>query len=353
MSSGPVWLPCCGRPGPAPGRRRAEPDQSYRDRFPELDAELLVALIYEEYCLREEAGEQPEAAEYEVRFPSLAGSFQEVMAIHDLVGGARVLWSRGVRTKVPRSRKPGERSPVAGCVEELGRGAFARVYLAEEQHLADRPVALKVTRTGSREPQTLARLPAHAYRSCLFLQTDPATGLHLLCMPYLGRTTLLQVLNRTEIQSVRSGADLLDLLDRMQPPESKNRSGGKPGRSSRAGPILRRSPGGRAHGRGPATRPRPRDLAPGCQALERAGDRRRPAHAARLQPGAGTSGCLCKRSCRGNEAVRLPTWLPNIWKQLRNVRPKRLTNVPTFTRWGWCSSIAWSGARGISPCLRG
>ena len=105
-------------------------------------------------------------------------------------------------------------------VEELGRGAFARVYLAEEQHLADRPVALKVTRTGSREPQTLARLqhthivPVYSYR------TEPATGLHLLCMPYLGRITLLQVLSRPEIQSVRSGADLLDLLDRLQPPES-------------------------------------------------------------------------------------------------------------------------------------
>ena len=90
-------------------------------------------------------------------------------------------------------------------VEELGRGAFARVYLAEEQHLADRPVALKVMRTGSREPQTLARLqhthivPVYSYR------TDPATGLHLLCMPYLGRITLLQVLDHPGIRSARSG----------------------------------------------------------------------------------------------------------------------------------------------------
>ena len=77
-------------------------------------------------------------------------------------------------------------------VEELGRGSFARVFRAEERHLADRPVAMKVTRTGSREPQTLARLqhthivPVYSYR------TDPATGLHLLCMPYLGRLTLAQ-----------------------------------------------------------------------------------------------------------------------------------------------------------------
>ena len=179
-----------------------------------------MALLYEEYCLREEAGEAPEAAEYEVRFPRLAGSFQEVMAIHDLVGRARAPWSRGARQGGARLPEAGQTIAGFRLVEELGRGAFARVYLAEEQHLADRPVALKVTRTGSREPQTLARLqhthivPVYSYR------TDPATGLHLLCMPYLGRITLLQILNQPEIQSVRSGADLLDLLDRLQPPES-------------------------------------------------------------------------------------------------------------------------------------
>ena len=79
-------------------------------------------------------------------------------------------------------------------VEELGRGAFARVFLARERPLADRLVALKVARNGSREPQTLARLqhthivPVYSYR------IDPATGLHLLCMPYLGRVTLADVL---------------------------------------------------------------------------------------------------------------------------------------------------------------
>ena len=79
-------------------------------------------------------------------------------------------------------------------VEELGRGAFARVFLARERQLADRLVALKVTRKGSREPQALARLqhthivPVHSHR------VDPATGLHLLCMPYFGRVTLAGVL---------------------------------------------------------------------------------------------------------------------------------------------------------------
>src|SRR3982750_2363422 len=41
-------------------------------------------------------------------------------------------------------------------VAELGRGAFARVYLAEQSDLADRPVALKVSRALGEEPQALA-----------------------------------------------------------------------------------------------------------------------------------------------------------------------------------------------------
>ena len=36
-------------------------------------------------------------------------------------------------------------------------------------------------------------------------------------MPYLGRITLLQILNHPEIRAARTGADLLNLLDRLQP----------------------------------------------------------------------------------------------------------------------------------------
>ncbi len=193
------------------------PVEWYCNRYPELDSESLVALLYEEYCLREEAGEGPEAEEYETRFPDLAVSFREVLEFHHLVGHARELIAHGPCPNDAPFPEAGQTIAGFRLVEELGRGAFARVYLAEERHLSDRPVALKVTRIGSREPQTLARLqhthivPVYSYR------TDPATDLHLLCMPYLGRITLLQVLNHPEIRAARTGADLLNVLDRLQP----------------------------------------------------------------------------------------------------------------------------------------
>ena len=80
------------------------------------------------------------------------------------------------------------------------------MFLAKERQLADRPVALKVARAGSREPQTLARLqhthivPVYSYR------IDPATGLHLLCMPYFGRVTLGRLLAEPKAKVAPTGA---------------------------------------------------------------------------------------------------------------------------------------------------
>jgi serine/threonine protein kinase len=77
-------------------------------------------------------------------------------------------------------------------VDELGRGSFSRVYLARQADLADRPVALKVAVEVSGEPQLLARLqhtnivPIHS--------AHRAGPLQVVCMPYLGPTTLADVL---------------------------------------------------------------------------------------------------------------------------------------------------------------
>src|SRR5271157_4154445 len=78
------------------GTADQRPIEWYRVHFAELDDESFVALLYEEYCLREEAGESPEAREYVARFPDLAGSLHDVLEIHELIGRARA----------PRSRSP-------------------------------------------------------------------------------------------------------------------------------------------------------------------------------------------------------------------------------------------------------
>src|SRR3954451_22744890 len=203
----------------------------YLERFKDLGEEASVALIYEEFCLREEDGDEPDPAEFLSRFAGLAEPLRRVLDIHRLIGSASKSSMGSPISSVCRSPAaagaasqvffPGAGQTIGGfyLVEELGRGAFARVFLANERQLADRPVALKVTRRGSREPQALARLqhthivPVHSHR------VDPATGLHLLCMPYLGRVTLARLLAqvRQEGDSL-TGAALVDAIDRLAEP---------------------------------------------------------------------------------------------------------------------------------------
>ena len=102
-------------------------------------------------------------------------------------------------------------------LRELGRGAFARVYLAEEIHLGRRPVAIKVSRAEGDEPRILARLqhanivPVHS------AYDDPETGWRVLCMPYFGGANLAQVLDSAGSPSPgrSAGLSLIDALDRI------------------------------------------------------------------------------------------------------------------------------------------
>jgi eukaryotic-like serine/threonine-protein kinase len=193
--------------------------ESYLGRFPELPPDLFVALAYEEYCARSDAGLAPDPDEYDARFPTLAAEIRDLIDIHKFVDSSQDLLFGEVREHddVPFPRA-GETISGFRLVEELGRGRIARVFLAEERHLADRPVALKVSRMGSREPQTLALLqhthivPVHSYH------VDVVTGFHLLCMPYFGRLTLADVLSAPRTRSAKTGTELLAALDELGTP---------------------------------------------------------------------------------------------------------------------------------------
>jgi serine/threonine protein kinase/Tfp pilus assembly protein PilF len=77
-------------------------------------------------------------------------------------------------------------------VEELGQGAFARVFLARQVSLAQRPVALKVTLRPTREAEKLARLQ-HTHIVPVYSVHD-AAPVQIICMPYLGRRTIADLI---------------------------------------------------------------------------------------------------------------------------------------------------------------
>ncbi len=123
-------------------------------------------------------------------------------------------------------------------VAELGRGAFGRVYLAEESRLGNRPVALKVTAIEGEEPRLLARLqhthivPIHSVRD------DPETGLRLMCMPYFGGANLAQVLDAAghRLGGSTTGRSLIEALDDVASPDPSDRD--RPSLPSRRRPDL-------------------------------------------------------------------------------------------------------------------
>jgi serine/threonine protein kinase/Flp pilus assembly protein TadD len=96
---------------------------------------------------------------------------------------------------------------------ELGKGAFGKVFLAQQGQLAGRHVALKIATGLFSESQTLAQLqhthivPIYSYHNGQPFQA--------VCMPYLGSTTLAHVLAdiRTNKSMPSSGKDLLSTLN--------------------------------------------------------------------------------------------------------------------------------------------
>ena len=112
--------------------------------------------------------------------------------------------------------RPGQTLDGFRIVSELGRGAFARVYMAEQIALANRPVALKVAHALGDEPQALARLQHTHIVPIHSIHDDPATGLRLLCMPYVGGANLEQILERSGVRvptRQAEGRSLVEALD--------------------------------------------------------------------------------------------------------------------------------------------
>jgi serine/threonine protein kinase/Tfp pilus assembly protein PilF len=102
----------------------------------------------------------------------------------------------------------------------LGRGAFARVFLAEQSDLAGRPVVLKVSAIEGSEPQTLAQLQHTNIVPIHSVHEDELAGLRAVCMPYFGGASLSSVLQQAWAQPsapVR-GIEFVRALEAIQSP---------------------------------------------------------------------------------------------------------------------------------------
>ena len=213
--------------------RGAEPDLA--DYLPAIDHSKYIAVLCElvrvDMEFRQSRGEVHRLAEYAARFPQL---LEDRTALAEIAREENRLRPSSNDAREPSASKRsldrstadrrafvesvlpfgkpdafwnGDRFPRPGAVlppgfrvlDELGRGSFSRVYLAEQVDLAGRLVAVKVSAKLLGEAQTLARLQ-HANIVPIYSAHRVGTY-QVVVMPYLGATTLADLL-----ALVRSGA---------------------------------------------------------------------------------------------------------------------------------------------------
>ncbi|MBL8829452.1 MAG: protein kinase, partial [Planctomycetaceae bacterium] len=211
----------------------------YQTRFPTLFVRRddLEAVAYEDYRQRQLAGEHPRAEDYHRRWnidisgwPSQDSDSRGASElVNHLAPTASSLVDSLANNAAVRSRvvdpavgpeppstqvmpRVGEKFLGFELLALLGRGAFAKVYLARQGELADRPVALKITRRSGSEPQTLARLQ-HTNIVPIYSVHRGGT-FQAVCMPYCGGVTLADAVRelRQRIRQPASGRALVETV---------------------------------------------------------------------------------------------------------------------------------------------
>ncbi|HEY2893510.1 MAG TPA: serine/threonine-protein kinase, partial [Pirellulales bacterium] len=193
------------------GRRWPKTIEEYVAEFPELsDDGLPCDIIYEEYHIRKQHGDQVGLSEYCRRFPSRADELQRLLQIDAPTQSTALLSAE----KMP-TFEAGQQVDDFELISALGKGAFATVFRARQRSM-QRTVALKISRDRSLEPQTLAQLE-HPHIVRVFDQRlMPESKLRLLYMQYVPGGTLQGVIEhgRTLPPNERTGRALLAGVDR-------------------------------------------------------------------------------------------------------------------------------------------
>lgn len=144
---------------------------------------IVIDLAYEEYCLREDRGETLDADRFCDRVPVFKSGVRSAILAHRLLADhphlpdlTGVAWP-----------KAGDTVEGMRVVQELGRGGFARAYLAFDE-TSNRPCVLKLSTGFVAEGKTLGPLN-HPHVTPLYW-TRHVGGFVAVCMPFLGISTL-------------------------------------------------------------------------------------------------------------------------------------------------------------------
>jgi serine/threonine protein kinase len=158
-----------------------------------------IERVYDQYCRILEAGGAVDPDAFCARFPLFQTSLRRLLDVH------RNLKANPDVPDQVKGRWPESGEEVFGfrLFKELGRGAFARVYLAREWAVGNRLVAVKLSLHDDCEADTLGKLQHPNVVPIYSAQYDIGTGYTAVCMPFLGGATLCDLLDHVALQPQR------------------------------------------------------------------------------------------------------------------------------------------------------
>ncbi|HMF18542.1 MAG TPA: protein kinase, partial [Gemmataceae bacterium] len=195
--------------------------QAILAHHPELvdDKDVVLDVAFEEFCLRQAQGETLDPVAFAARFPICHDSLCLTMQCNDFVADGNFYLLKDKRS-IPWP-EPGDKLLGFELLRQLGKGSFARVNLGKEVALGNRLVALKVSKVESAEAEILGRLRHDNIVPVYSVQKDPHTGFNVVCMPFLGKTTLLDVLKKAFAGGIPRRANVI--LDAAKPDGSEEK----------------------------------------------------------------------------------------------------------------------------------
>ncbi len=195
------------------GKREPKMVEQYLDEFPELvtGAGVPCDLVYEEYHVRKQQGDDVTVAEYCDRFPTRAVELRRLINIDAPTQSTALVDSGGMPTF-----EVGQKIDDFELLAPLGKGAFATVFRARQTSM-HRIVALKISRDRSAEPQTLAQLEHPNIVRVFDQRLLPESRLRLLYIQYVPGGTILDVLAYLRARPTQkpTGTMMLAAVDEM------------------------------------------------------------------------------------------------------------------------------------------
>jgi serine/threonine protein kinase len=179
---------------------------AYFELFPELRAahSNVLSLVYEEYCLHEERGAEPDVESFCNRYPEWKSSLVSQLRYHhnlsQLAGG---------KPSLPPFPAVGDDFLEFRLKAPLGKGGVSRVYLARDLSLGGKQVVLKVTLDRGQEPKVHGPLDHPHIVPVNSVVYEPKDNLRGLSMPYRPGLPLDQLIKLTKPEAQPKNALVL------------------------------------------------------------------------------------------------------------------------------------------------